>query len=120
MSEAVSSNDLRRLEDYILLASQGGEVRAQVELRRQPIKQKVHPEETPDMSDEIAMYLLMADYTLTADGRTSKVSKVYMLGSEEESLDSARINRNIATERLKMDYRRLEEGNVKLLEEKFF
>lgn len=117
MSEA---ENLHRLEDYVLLASQGKAVRVQVELRKEPVKQKVHPEETRDMSDDIGMYLLMADYTFTAGEQSGKVSKVYAFGSEEESLDSARVNRSVATERLKMDYRRLKGGNVHVLEEKFF
>lgn len=109
----------RRLEDYIALAQQGKRVRLDVKLRKQAVPQKVHPEETADMADEIGMYLLLADFTLTADGESCVVTKVYAFGAEGEPLESARVNRNIATERLKMDYRRLKAANI-AVDEKYF
>jgi hypothetical protein len=119
MVEGTGTGNLQRLEDYVALASEGKRVSGTVELRKQPIKQKVHPEDTTNLSDEIDMYLLLADFDMTADGHTQKISKVYALGSSEESIDSSRVNRSVATERLKMDYARLKKAGIKL-QEKYF
>ena len=119
MAEEAVETQQRRLEDYIALANQGKRVRADVKLRKQAVQQKVHPEQTADMRDEIGTYLLMADFTLTTEGESCVVSKVYAFGAEGEPLKSARVNRSIATERLKMDYKRLKEVNI-TVEEKYF
>jgi hypothetical protein len=119
MAEGAVETQQRRLEDYIALAQQGKRVRVDVELRKQAVRQKVHPQETADMTDEIGMYLLMAEFTLTADEESCVVSKVYVVGAEGEPLKSARVNRSIATERLKMDYKRLKDANI-AVEEKYF
>lgn len=108
-----------RLDDFILLGREGKAVEAEVFLRKIPIVQKAHPDETDDAMSEIDAYLLSADFTLRAEGGTGTVSKVYVVGYEDESVATARVNRNIANDRLKMDYRRLEEAKVKF-KEKFF
>jgi hypothetical protein len=118
MTEAAVETQ-RRLEDCIALAQQGKRVRVEVKLRKQAVQQKVHPEETADMREEIGMYLLMADFTFTANGESGAVSKVYAFGAEGESLESAKVNRSIATERLKTDYKRLKDANI-AVEEKYF
>jgi hypothetical protein len=115
--EAVETQ--RRLEDYIALAQQGKRVRVEVKLRTQPVQQKVHPEETEDLRAEIAMYLLIGDFTLTAEGESCVVSKVYAFGAEKEPLESAQVNRSIANERLKMDYKRLKDAKI-AVDEKYF
>jgi hypothetical protein len=109
----------RRLEDYIALAQQGKRVGVEVKLRTQPVQQKVHPEETADLRTEITMYLLIADYTLTGEGESCVVSKVYAFGAEKEPLESAQVNRSIANERLKMDYKRLKDAKI-AVDEKYF
>jgi hypothetical protein len=119
MAEGAVEAQQRRLEDYIALAQQGKRVRADVKLRKQAVQQKVHPEETEDMRNEIGMYLLLADFTLTTDGESCVVSKVYAFGAEGEPLESARVNRSIATERLKMDYKRLKAADI-AVDEKYF
>jgi len=83
------------------------------------VKQKVHPEETEEMRDEVDMYLLIGDFTFMIDDRPRTISKVYVLGSMGEPSDATKINRSIANERLKMDYRRLKEVNM-TFEERFF
>ena len=119
MAEGAVGTQQRRLEDYIAFAQQGKRVRADVKLRKQAVQQKVHPEETADMREEISMYLLLADFTLTANGESCVVTKVYGFGAEAEPLESARVNRSIATERLKMDYGRLKAANI-AVDEKYF
>jgi hypothetical protein len=109
----------RRLEDYIALAQQGKRVGVEVKLRTQSVQQKVHPEETADLRAEIAMYLLIADYRLTAEGESCVVPKVYAFGAEKEPLESAQVNRSIANERLKMDYKRLKDAKI-AVDEKYF
>jgi hypothetical protein len=71
------------------------------------------------MKGEVDMYLLFGDYTFTVGKDVKKVSKIYMYGSSEESLNDAKINKSIANERLKMDYKRLLDAKI-ILEEKFF
>jgi len=99
--------EFARLEDFIHLAEQGKDVQVQIELRRQAIKQKVHHGETEHGEGEIDAYLLIGDYAFRMEGDRYKVSKIYMLGSAEEPAEGARLNSNIANERLKMDYQRL-------------
>jgi hypothetical protein len=119
MAEEPAETQRRRLEDYVVLARQGKRVRVDVKLRKEAVSQKVHPEQTTDMRDEIGMYLLMADFTLTAEGESCVVTKVYAFGAEGEHPDSARVSRSIATARLKMDYKRLKDANI-AVDEKYF
>jgi hypothetical protein len=83
------------------------------------VQQKVHPEQTTDLRDEIGMYLLLADFTLTAEGESSVVTKVYAFGALGEPLDSTNVSRSIATARLKMDYKRLKDANI-AVDDKYF
>jgi hypothetical protein len=119
MAEGAVGTRQRRLEDYIALAQQGKRVRVDVKLRKQTVRQRVHPEETADMRDEIGVYLLMADFTLTTDDESCVVTKVYAFGAEEEPLESASVNRSIASERLKVDYNRLKTANI-TVDKKYF
>jgi hypothetical protein len=90
-----------RLEDFIAVAKGGKEVQAEIELSKQRIKYKAHPDETEERKDEVDGYLLTADYTFKVEEETWRVSKVYIRGFADESLDTARLNKNIANERLK-------------------
>jgi hypothetical protein len=119
MAEEPAETQQRRLEDYIFLARQGKRVQVDVKLRKQVVQQKVHPEQTTDLRDEIGMYLLMADFTLTAEGERCVVTKVYAFGALGEPLDSANVSRSIATARLRMDYKRLKDASV-AVDEKYF
>lgn len=119
MEEVVVKSQVDRLEDYIALARGGKVVHVEIELKKEKISQKVHPEETEEMKDEIPMYLLVGDYTLNVEGETQGVSKVYVLGSMEESRVPSSGNKNIANQRLKMDYQRLKDAGI-VLEEKYF
>jgi hypothetical protein len=111
--------ELVRIEDFIALANEGKKVDVTISLKRQIVSQKVHPEETEEMKGELDMYLLIGDYSFTVGGETKKVSKIYVYGSSEESLNDAKINKSIANERLKMDYKRLQDAKI-TLEEKYF
>lgn len=111
--------ELVRIEDFIALAKEGKQVNASIELRKQLVSQKVHPGETEDMKSEMDMYLLLGDYTFRVGNEEKLVSKVYMYGSSEESLNDAKINKSIADERLKMDYKRMQDANI-TFEEKYF
>ncbi len=114
-----------RLEDFITLAQKGRSIQVKVELKKKMLKQKVHPEETDDQSSELDTYLLIADYSFEIKGEGNMqelfpyVSKTYMFATVEESLNSHRVNTNIANARLKMDYDRLKAANIHF-EEKFF
>lgn len=115
----VEKHELNRLEDFISLAKKGEKVSAEVTLRKQFVTQKVHPEETEEMKQEVDMYLLIADYTFKFGNDVKQVSKVYMYGSAEEPLTAVKIDINIANERLKMDYARLKDANISF-EERYF
>ncbi len=109
-----------RLEDFIALAKDGKKVEVKIELNKQTVKQKVHPEETDDMGLEIDMYLLSGKYSLVGrEGGPQSVSKVYVFAAMGESLVESQTNRKIANARLKMDYDRLAKAGV-IFEEKYF
>lgn len=119
MVEISGKSELLRIEDFIALAKEGKEVNVNIDLRKQSVLQKVHPGETEESKGELEMYLLFADYTFKIGNWTKVVSKVYMYGSTEESLNDTRINKSIANERLKLDYQRLKDVNIHF-EEKYF
>jgi hypothetical protein len=119
MYEIPKKTGYGRLEDFIIISRDGMDVGVEVELRKEIITQKVHPEETETMISEVKMSLLIGEYTFRFEGVESKVSKAYMYGSAEESREASEVDRNIANARLKMDYQRLHEANINF-EEKYF
>jgi hypothetical protein len=119
MTEVSGTNTLSRIEDFIALARKGKTVTAMIDVKKQLVTQKVHPDATEEMKDEIIMYLLIADYTFKVGKDVAKVSKVYLYGSAEASLSHATIDKSIANERLKMDYQRLKKAHIKF-EETYF
>lgn len=110
---------LNRLEYFIELARKGKKVRVEVALRRQLVEQKVHPDETDDNSGKSDMYLLIGDYLCECEGEQSTISKIYVYGRLGEPVETGRINRSVANERLKMDYQRLDHINI-AFSEKYF
>ena len=119
MAESLEVARFNRLEDFVALAKEGKEVRAEIQLKKRQVSQSVHPGETEEMKGEIEMYLLIGDYTFKVGKDVGRVSKIYVFGSMGESMTAAKENRNIANERLKMDFRRLREAKV-TFEERFF
>jgi hypothetical protein len=119
MAGGNEKDELGRIEDFIVLAKEGKDVHVAIDLKKQVVAQKVHPDETEDMKREIDMYLLIADYTFTVGKDVKPVFKVYMFGSSEESLDTVKVTKSIANARLKVDYQRLKEANI-TFEEKYF
>jgi hypothetical protein len=111
--------DFVRIEDFIALAKEGKQVNASIELRKKFVSEKVHPGTFDQIKSEVDMYLLFGDYTFSIGKDITKVSKIYMYGSSEESLNEANVNKSIANARLKMDYKRLRDAKI-ILEEKFF
>ncbi len=114
-----TAKELPRIEDFIQLANEGKEVKVIVNLGKQTVLQRVHPNETTGCEDTVQMYLLSADYTFRAGDLEKVVSKPYIYASSEETLSDSRINKNIANDRLKQDYRRLKSANIEF-EEKYF
>ena len=108
-----------RIEDFIALAVEGKQVNASIELRKKIVSEKVHLGTFEQTKDEIDMYLLFGDYTFSVGKDVKKISKIYMYGSSEESLNEANMNKSIANARLKMDYKRLQDAKI-FLEETFF
>lgn len=115
----ITAKELLRIEDFIELAKKGRHVLVTVNLQKQMVSQKVHPNETMRVEDTLDMYLLCADYTFRAGDLEKVISKPYVYASSEESISESRISKSIANERLKMDYRRLKSANIEC-EEKYF
>ncbi|MDA8171794.1 MAG: hypothetical protein M0033_02425 [Nitrospiraceae bacterium] len=115
----ITAKELSRIEDFIELANEGKDVRATINLRKQKVSQNVHPNETSGGEDTVEMYLLSADFTFRTGNLEKVVSKPYIYASSEESLSASRINKSIANERLKLDYRRLKSANIQF-EGKYF
>jgi len=119
MVEVSGKSELLRIKDFIALAKEGKGVTVTIDLRKQPVSQKIHPGDTEELKGEIDMYLLFGDYTFKIGDWEKVVSKVYMYGSTGESLNNTKINMSIANERLKLDYQRLKDVHI-LFEEKYF
>ena len=111
--------ELVRIEDFIALANEGKQVHASIELRKKLVSEKVDPGTFEQMKGEVDMYLLFGDYTFSVGKDVKIISKIYMYGSSEESLNEANVNKSIANARLKMDYKRLRDAKI-VFEEKFF
>lgn len=106
-----------RLEDIISWVKEGREVKADVELIKEDIIQKVLVEARD--AEELDAYLLTGNFTFKMDGKTYGVSKTYLRGYASESVHVSAANRNIANARLKMDYERLTQAGIRL-EQKYF
>jgi hypothetical protein len=119
MTELSGTTPFSRIEDFIALARKGKTVTAMIDVEKQLVTQKVHPEATEEMKQEISMYLLIAVYTFKVGKDVTTVSKVYLYGSAEASLRHEKIDKSIANERLKMDYQRLRKAHIKF-EETYF
>lgn len=102
------------LYDFIVLGKGGRRVEAYVELRKQIVMQETYPDETLVRRDEVDAYLLMGDYNFEVEGETYKVTKVYLMGFVREAPYIADLNKSIANKRLKMDYRRLKDADIKV------
>ena len=113
------SHPANRLEDFINMAKQGEKINLTVELRKHPIVSKQSPEPPYNITVDKDMYLLVADFLFTCQSQIVTISKVYALGCADEKMSDGQENRNIANERLKMDYERLSKAEIKT-EEKFF
>ena len=119
MTELSGASPLSRIEDFIALARKGKTVTTMIDIKKELVTQKVHPDATEEMKDEMSMYLLIADYTFKVGKEVTKVSKVYLYGSAEASLSHEKIDKSIANERLKMDYQRLRKAHIRF-EETYF
>lgn len=111
--------ELKRLEDFIGLAKTGKEVKVDINLRKHPLVQRIHPQANEEMKSEIEVYLLVADYNFRVDKDVTTISKIYMHGFAGESFSETKIAINIANARLKMDYDRLKSAGIEF-EEKYF
>ncbi len=108
-----------RLESFIELAKSGKQMKIQVNLYSRDVKQLGRPEATDDVMEELDMSLLIADFIPRGLEGEPRVTKVYAVSSIDESDVDAKVTRSIANERLKMDYRRLQDAKIEF-EEKFF
>jgi len=119
MGDVLIKSNFKRLEDFIALAKKGKKVHMSIEFRKQIVTEKVHPKDTLEQKGEIDMYLLIGAYSFKVGEEVMEISKVYMFGSTEEPLNVVRENKNIANQRLKMDYKRFREAKI-IFEDKYF
>lgn len=111
--------DLVRLEDFIASSKKGLKISAMVDLQKQYVSHKIHPENNGELKNEVNMYLLIGNFTFKIGSEERKVSKVYIFGPTEESASDGRISTNIANARLQNDYKRLAAADISV-EEKLF
>lgn len=110
-----------RLDDFIKQAQSGQPVQLEIKTHRDIVKHVSQSESTDDINVETDMALLMADFK-TADseaGGPDMVTKVYAIGAINASEPDAKTTSHVANQRLRMDYARLKEANIKF-EETFF
>ena len=119
MDKILTHSNLGRLEDFIKMAKTGATVNASIDLQKQFVKPKIHPDDNSEMKGESVMYLLSAIFTFKYGNEERKVSKVYLLGSAGEASEDSRAHKNITNARLKEDYKRLKNANISV-EEKYF
>jgi hypothetical protein len=119
MVEVSKKDELLRIEDFITLAKEGNDISVTIDLRKQVVSQKIHPGDTEELKSELDMYLLFGDYFFKIGKWEKVVSKVYMYGSVGETLNETKVIKSIANERLKLDYQRLKDVNIRF-EEKYF
>ena len=110
---------LNRLEYFIQLAKKGKKVGVEITLRKELVEQKVHPDETDDMTGMTHMYLLFGDFLCECEGESGTISKIYVYGTGEESHSASQVNKSVANARLKMDYQRLKDAKIKFVEQYF-
>jgi hypothetical protein len=108
-----------RLESFIELAKSSKPVKIVVDLYSRNIKQLGRPEATDAVTDESDMSLLIADFIPRGLEGEPRVTKVYAVSPIDENEVDAKVTRSIANERLKMDYKRLQDARIEF-EEKFF
>jgi hypothetical protein len=116
MDYTSETGGFRRLEDLIVLAEERKDIHLEIELIKEVVMQKVHPEESGEMDDEIYMYLLIAVYSFSVDSNIIKISKIYEFASIEESVDATPEHKDIANKRLKADYLRLKNAGISFKE----
>ena len=110
-----------RLDDFIKLAQSGQMVSLQINVYKNMVKQVVQSESTDDIDIETDTCLLMADFSPPAgtQAKPAMVTKVYAICPINENEINDKTIRHIANNRLRMDYARLKEAQVKF-EEKYF
>jgi hypothetical protein len=116
---ASESASFRRLEDFIVFAGTGAKLYASLTLKKQLITQNITHEKSEEKENELDIYLLTAFFVFKIEGRDKMVSKVYLLGSTQESDHDSRVHVNIANARLAADYKRLRDAHI-TIEEKYF
>ena len=119
MTGVPEESRLNRLAYFIELAREGKKVRVEVALRKQLVEQRLDGDETNQVADKVGMYLLIGDYRCECDGESGTISKIYVYGRLGEPLETGRINRTVANERLKIDYQRLDHSNISFSEKYF-
>jgi len=116
MDKILTHSNFGRLEDFIKMAKTGTTVNASVDLQKQFVIPKNHPDDNYKIRGESEMYLLSAIFTFKYGNEERKVSKVYLMGSAGEASEDSRVHKNITNARLKEDYKRMKNANISIEE----
>lgn len=108
--------EIKRLEDIIRIAIAGIRVTCVIEIRRKNIEIKVTEAEADGHQVDINAFLLLAEYTFSFEESTGHVSKVYVFGRTQKDRGIPKGDRDVANQRLRVDYERLRLANIEFKE----
>lgn len=113
--EEIKSGLKDRLDDFLKLAGSGQTVELEIKLHRDIVKHVSQSDSTDDINIETDMALLMVDFKMGhgISGGPEMVSKVYAIGPVNENEIDAKTTSHVANQRLRIDYDRLKEAEVK-------
>ena len=117
MEPEIIPRKLNRLEDFILLSKQGEKVSLDVHVRIEKILHQ--DEQCAGNQKQVDGYLFIADFSFSLNDQDYTVSKVYSLNYRIHDPYELHVDREVANARLKMDYTRLRQGGIKVLEKYF-
>lgn len=118
-NESNRVRDFARLEDVIFLAKNGKFVKGSVRLAKQLIEIRIKPETMDASAEWTEAYLLLGNYLFLFDDRAKDISKVYAFGKANSDGSVSVLDKLVANERLKVDFKRLKAARVEIEEEYF-
>jgi hypothetical protein len=118
-NESNRVRDCARLEDVIFLANNGKFVKGSVSLDKQLIEIRIKPETMETGAEWTEAYLLLGNYIFLFDDRAREISKVYAFGKARSDGSVSVLDKLVANERLKVDFKRLKAARIEI-EEVYF
>jgi len=110
------SREVARLEDIIRIASSGIRVSCFMELKKKNVEIKVKNADADRHQSRIDAFLLLAEYAFSFEETTARICKVYVFGKAQRSGKIQKVDRDVANQRLRVDYERLRAANIEFKE----